>query len=203
MEVFPERSNREGTGITEKIPATVTRHRFAASVANPIGPHQCAGCTITRMAHEGMERSMGLEPTPGPWQGPVLPLYYDRPKQENSSTSALRRQVPIGSDGKEDAAFTKATSASVASRTRIVNIPMSAHPCVWRSPDLQHTRCLNNGRLPLPFGKFGGLCAVGIYAGKPLTVFVKNGNLPMFVFAPFVFPELRAFSCNFCFSHGP
>jgi hypothetical protein len=26
-----------------------------------------------------MERSMGLEPTPGPWQGPVLPLYYDRP----------------------------------------------------------------------------------------------------------------------------
>ena len=22
---------------------------------------------------------MGLEPTPGPWQGPVLPLYYDRP----------------------------------------------------------------------------------------------------------------------------
>ena len=23
---------------------------------------------------------MGLEPTPGPWQGPVLPLYYDRPE---------------------------------------------------------------------------------------------------------------------------
>src|ERR1700681_2717017 len=41
-----------------------------------------------------MERSMGLEPTPGPWQGPVLPLYYDRPKQENSNMTALRRQDP-------------------------------------------------------------------------------------------------------------
>jgi hypothetical protein len=25
---------------------------------------------------------MGLEPTPGPWQGPVLPLYYDRPDRK-------------------------------------------------------------------------------------------------------------------------
>jgi hypothetical protein len=25
-----------------------------------------------------MERSTGFEPVPGPWQGPVLPLYYDR-----------------------------------------------------------------------------------------------------------------------------
>lgn len=43
---------------------------------------------------------MGLEPTPGPWQGPVLPLYYDRPEQENSSTTAFRRQVPIAALGK-------------------------------------------------------------------------------------------------------
>jgi hypothetical protein len=25
--------------------------------------------------------------------------------------------------------------------------------------------------------------------------------LPVFMLAPFVFPELRAFSCDFCFSH--
>ena len=35
---------------------------------------------------------MGLEPTPGPWQGPVLPLYYGRPNLENSNTPALHRQ---------------------------------------------------------------------------------------------------------------
>src|SRR5579862_3700194 len=41
-----------------------------------------------------MERSTGFEPVPGPWQGPVLPLYYDRPKQRNFNTVAARRQVP-------------------------------------------------------------------------------------------------------------
>jgi hypothetical protein len=40
-----------------------------------------------------MERPMGLEPTPGPWQGPVLPLYYGRTNQENCSTPALHRQA--------------------------------------------------------------------------------------------------------------
>jgi hypothetical protein len=35
---------------------------------------------------------MGLEPTPGPWQGPVLPLYYGRPNPRNSNTSGYRRQ---------------------------------------------------------------------------------------------------------------
>jgi hypothetical protein len=39
---------------------------------------------------------MGLEPTPGPWQGPVLPLYYGRPNQRNFNTSAFRRQEPTG-----------------------------------------------------------------------------------------------------------
>src|ERR1035441_2880182 len=49
-----------------------------------------------RPVREGMERPMGLEPTPGPWQGPVLPLYYGRPKHQNSSTRGLLRQGPIG-----------------------------------------------------------------------------------------------------------
>jgi hypothetical protein len=37
---------------------------------------------------------MGLEPTPGPWQGPVLPLYYGRPNQRNSNTLVFQRQDP-------------------------------------------------------------------------------------------------------------
>ena len=43
-----------------------------------------------------MERPMGLEPTPGPWQGPVLPLYYGRPNQRNFNTAAFQRQDPSG-----------------------------------------------------------------------------------------------------------
>lgn len=37
---------------------------------------------------------MGLEPTPGPWQGPVLPLYYGRPNQRDFNMPAFRRQDP-------------------------------------------------------------------------------------------------------------
>ena len=43
-----------------------------------------------------MERPMGLEPTPGPWQGPVLPLYYGRPNLRNSNMPAIRRQDLAG-----------------------------------------------------------------------------------------------------------
>ncbi len=43
---------------------------------------------------------MGLEPTPGPWQGPVLPLYYDRPdtsKLYHDTLAAARSyRHPIG-----------------------------------------------------------------------------------------------------------
>lgn len=41
---------------------------------------------------------MGLEPTPGPWQGPVLPLYYGRQNQQNFNTPAICRQVPSRGD---------------------------------------------------------------------------------------------------------
>jgi hypothetical protein len=40
------------------------------------------------MVNDEMERSTGFEPVPGPWQGPVLPLYYDRPEQGNFIMSA-------------------------------------------------------------------------------------------------------------------
>src|SRR6266481_2625102 len=43
---------------------------------------------------EGMERPTGFEPVPGPWQGPVLPLYYGRPIQQNINMATLWRQGP-------------------------------------------------------------------------------------------------------------
>ena len=55
---------------------------------------------------------MGLEPTPGPWQGPVLPLYYGRPNQQNFNTSAFRRQEPGGTVIKQADAHTPAPAGS-------------------------------------------------------------------------------------------
>ena len=53
---------------------------------------------------------MGLEPTPGPWQGPVLPLYYGRPNQRNFNTPAIRRQEPRGME--MDGDFSDTTTPS-------------------------------------------------------------------------------------------
>src|SRR6266699_3398495 len=135
-----------------------------------------------------MERSMGLEPTPGPWQGPVLPLYYDRPGTTKLYHDALAatRSYPIGVQ-------------------RIVRRPQEeTHP--WRPQlrtagnpvlcclaGLKHARCLNDGRLPLPLSKLGSLGMVRVNTAKFLAVFVKNRNLPVFVLSPSVLPQLGAF----------
>jgi hypothetical protein len=70
------------------------------------------------------------------------------------------------------------------------------------SADLQDPRGLYDGGLPLPLSKFRGLFPVGIYAGKPLSVLVKHGYLPVLVLSPPILPELGAFPCGFCFGHG-
>ena len=61
------------------------------------------------------------------------------------------------------------------------------------SADLQDSSGFYDGRLTLPLGKFGGLFPVCIHAGKPFSVLVKHGHLPMLVFAPPIFSELYVF----------
>jgi hypothetical protein len=138
---------------------------------------------------------MGLEPTPGPWQGPVLPLYYGRPNQRNFSTSALQRQDPSRMEIGEGLAHTPLepglrNKASLRGRRTV------------GSADLQYPRGLHDWGLSLPLGEFGGLLPVRIHASKPLPVVVKHSHLPVLVLSPPVLPELSAFSCGFCFGHG-
>jgi hypothetical protein len=137
-----------------------------------------------------MERSTGIEPVPGPWQGPVLPLYYDR-----SNSKTLARPRCVGKFG---------SISSMKFFDEGIGRKSEKHPgfCGVLSANLQHACRLHDGRLPLAFGKLVGLRAVRIYAGKPLTVFVKNSNLPVLVFAPFVFPEFCAFPTDLCLSHN-
>ncbi len=84
---------------------------------------------------------MGLEPTPGPWQGPVLPLYYDRSNHRNSSTTAIRRQVPI--DGRREWS------------SEFITGPSAIHPRGPGEslPDLKHARCFHYRRFSLPFSE--------------------------------------------------
>jgi hypothetical protein len=126
---------------------------------------------------------MGLEPTPGPWQGPVLPLYYDRPGTEklyHVTFSAARSFVRRG----------------IHLRRHTHGAPASyrVNPALCGLADLKHARCLDDWRLPLPLGKLGSFGAVGINTGESLTVFVENCNLPVFMLAPSVLSQLGAFS---------
>ena len=138
---------------------------------------------------------MGLEPTPGPWQGPVLPLYYGRPNQRNFNTSAFRRQDP---------------SRIEAERSGLANTPSDLGfpgqvilgACkTMGSADLKDAGGLYDRRLSLPLSKFGGLFPVRVHASKSLSVLVKHSHLPVFVLPPPIFPERSAFSCGFCFGH--
>jgi hypothetical protein len=138
---------------------------------------------------------MGLEPTPGPWQGPVLPLYYGRPNHRNSNTPAIRRQDLRGIQIAKRLANTPEERRGSGQASR-------QDPKTMGSPDLQYSSGFYDGRFTLPLGKFGGLFPVCIHAGKPFSVLVKHSHLPMLVFAPSIFSELGTFSCGFGFGHG-
>ena len=130
---------------------------------------------------------MGLEPTPGPWQGPVLPLYYDRPE-----TGKLYHVRPCGD--KILSASHKVILHAFAEARRWRTQRCTAKPVLCILADLKHASCFNDGRLPLAVSKLGGFGAVGIHTSKPLSVFIKNCNLPVLVLASSVLPQLGAFS---------
>jgi hypothetical protein len=68
--------------------------------------------------------------------------------------------------------------------------------------DLQYPRGFDDRRFSLPFRKLTCLVFIGVYASKTLSIFIKHRDLPMPVFAPFVFSQLCAFSYRFGFRHG-
>jgi hypothetical protein len=55
--------------------------------------------------------------------------------------------------------------------------------------DLNDASHFHDRIFPLPLCKSSGLGMNCIGAGKPLTVIVKQGHLPMMVFSPSVFSE--------------
>jgi hypothetical protein len=59
--------------------------------------------------------------------------------------------------------------------------------------DLSNASHFHDRGFLLSICKARGFFMVGIQANKPLTVFVKHGDLPVMMFSPSVFPERCAF----------
>ena len=130
---------------------------------------------------------MGLEPTPGPWQGPVLPLYYDRP--ETGKLYHVIRAATRSYRARKAHLIHCIKRASCDALSRIAR-----NSALFDLADLKHARSFYDGRFPLPFSELGGFSTVCINTSKFLSVLVKNCYLPVLVLASFVFAELGAFS---------
>jgi hypothetical protein len=131
---------------------------------------------------------MGLEPTPGPWQGPVLPLYYDRPGT-GKLYHVIRAATRSYRDRKKHTSHNYIAHAGYDAQSWIVR-----NSALSDLADLKHARSFNDGRFPLPFSELGGFGTVCIYTSEFLSVLVKNRHLPMLVLAPSVFSQLGTFS---------
>src|SRR5271168_1713010 len=101
-----------------------------------------------------MERPMGIEPTPIPWQGIVLPLNYGRFALPEEGSTFIAWLSP-----------------------RVQAAPARAP----RSIDFHDPRAPHHGRFFLARGKSFRFSPVNVNAGKLLAVAVEHGHLPVVV----------------------
>ena len=133
-----------------------------------------------------MERPTGFEPVPGPWQGPVLPLYYGRPNQRNFNTPSIHDKIPR--------AWKSRTMARIHHGPRPSQARSLFRTCnAMGSADLQYPRSFYDRGFSLALRKFGGLFPVRIHTSKPLPVFIKHCDLPVFVLRRRSLPSLVRF----------
>ena len=139
-----------------------------------------------------MERDKGIEPSPPPWQGGVLPLYESRKEFSRFDFSFIARQKSRD----------KAGRAHTTAPQRLAN----GAKC-FELIHFQDSGGLDHGRFLLPLGKPLSAIAIDIHAGEFLPVLVVHGDLPVAVFSTAVtvhFARFFApFFCQFpCLSSG-
>src|SRR6202007_503209 len=129
-----------------------------------------------------MERDEGIEPSPRPWQGRVLPLYESR---ENEFTFIKCRQYAHKARGQLrclnilDELRTEGPPESIAARfaakiAESMNVALNLI-------DFHDARGLDHRRALLPLGETGGSLAVNIDARKLLAVSIVDRDLPVAV----------------------
>jgi hypothetical protein len=119
-----------------------------------------------------MERDKGIEPSPPPWQGGVLPLYESRPLRTQQNELTLYSTRPRSPQDLTGASSVLTKRPGVA---RFVGTPT----VVWGLIDFHDARCLHDRRLLLAFGKAFGTFTVDIHPGELLTVVIVDSNLPV------------------------
>src|SRR6266851_5364489 len=137
-----------------------------------------------------MERPIGIEPTPEPWQGSVLPLYYGR-----FVALLFIARSPSSGQGPSGAPVPRCTP-QLASRS---------FSCEFRrSRNLADARGLDHRRSPLPVRKAPGLVFVGVHATELFPIGVIHRHQVMVMLAAAVLFEARLFPWFFCrhFDHG-
>jgi hypothetical protein len=143
-----------------------------------------------------MERDKGIEPSPRPWQGRVLPLYESRVREllrdflNFYSMPPVCEQGPAGSGflhGRTDASARPAASAS-GPPARLI--------------DFHDPRGFDDRRLLLALCKPRGALAINVHTGKFLAIAVIDGYLPMPVLASLVAVESAAFFRLLLFHDG-
>ena len=145
-----------------------------------------------------MERDKGIEPSPRPWQGRVLPLYESR--SDNRIYSMERRRAARRERSK--CCETAAGSAEMRyeapglSRRGVCPGQQTPRASIERSVDFANARRLHDGRSPLPVGKMLCALAVDVHAREFLAVVVIDGHLPVAMLAALVAIQTLLYSSH-------
>ena len=160
-----------------------------------------------------MERDKGIEPSPRPWQGRVLPLYESRcavkraskiynmrpthrqgrqrtraPGGQPARTQWPKRFRPRNRTGRKSTRSCCRRVALQECRVRVVSRVNFA------SVDFHHARRFDHRRALLALSETRGAFPVDVHARELFTIFVINRYLPMAVFAASVVVEPGGFS---------
>ena len=125
-----------------------------------------------------MERDKGIEPSPPPWQGGVLPLYESRARENSSKLYFYSMRLQAGQGFPASSEFRTAASIRAAEpELKLV--------------DFQNACRLYDRRFLLALGEALGAVAVDVDASELLAVMIVDRHLPVPVLATPIFVQPR------------
>jgi hypothetical protein len=150
-----------------------------------------------------LERDEGIEPSPRPWQGRVLPLYESRKKRIYIYSMPFRREQVLASASLPQLSKELGTRPPNPSRT--IGAPQPRRNPQTNAPSLinfHDAGGFHHRRSPLPLGETRGSLAVDIDARKLLAVLVVDRYLPVTVLSAPVPPHAAGLAGTFRFRHS-
>jgi hypothetical protein len=143
-----------------------------------------------------MERDKGIEPSPRPWQGRVLPLYESRVREQLRDVLNFYSMPPACEQGPARSGFLRDGTHIPLRPSARLSGPTA------RLIYFHDASGFDDRRLLLALRKSRCPVAINIDARKLLAIAVIDGHLPMPVLAPFVAVESAAFLRLLLFHDG-